>query len=285
MRAKKPSSFECVKCQKSFPARISLRKHLDACGKISVKKYKCDECTTTCEMRNQLDTHMAEVHKGYKCKNCERRFPLVGMADAHLKNNSCNKYKCNQCEMKFWNPSLREAHVMEIHGGHKCVKCKGAFNSLATLTKHLKTISCEQISDAKLVKCPNKQRKRSLKNEALMHQCSECEEKVQTVRSLVIHMREAHGGFKCDTCVPVRRFYNVMTLKRHTDKNRCMKWKCTECALSFQCLPLLDTHMKDVHGGSKCPRCHKRFNKILYLNHHRDRILCTKIETDSNVIG
>eukprot|EP01083_Nonionella_stella_P168090 566530_1 len=421
----KPSSFECAKCKKSFPARDDLRKHLGDCGKLGMKKYSCDECSVTSQTRSALNNHMREIHGGHKCENCvpERRFSAKKEANTHMRKNVCNRFQCMQCEMKFWIASLRdthilevhgghkcescvperlfstewdakvhmrknvcnrfqctqcemkfwstshrETHVMQVHGGHKCINCQKSFTKFVLLRNHLWRVPCGEhlyyryVKKAHTAKSVQQKKKNVVhvakhvqqKNENLLHvakpelkkesvkrddakpvqpknenvlhvakpahpkkenilrvakpelkkesvlrddakpaqptkekslrfKCEVCDKQFSRRQIMHTHMCEVHGGYKCKVCVPARMFSTDRALKRHTEKTICMKWKCPDCAIAFAFRPLLETHIKDFHRGSKCVKCQRMFGSVYALRKHCDR--CPGIETTSKLVG
>ena len=59
--------FECIKCDKSYTLRDSLRSHLDWHDlKEHGLKVRCKECQKTLSTRDTFDSHVRTQHKGLK---------------------------------------------------------------------------------------------------------------------------------------------------------------------------------------------------------------------------
>ena len=95
MGQKAPKRFFCARCmdrgvQTGYTKRNDLVKHLDGCGMIREKKYKCDyeNCTSAYLRIDNLKQHIAQTHTKkflYFCKKCQKGFYTSPEASGHRK--------------------------------------------------------------------------------------------------------------------------------------------------------------------------------------------------------
>ena len=87
--------FFCMKCMKQgvetgYTKRNDLNKHLEGCGSVKEKKYKCtyENCNHSYIRPDNLKQHIATVHTKqilYTCKKCNKGFTSSPEATAHRK--------------------------------------------------------------------------------------------------------------------------------------------------------------------------------------------------------
>ncbi|KAL1404528.1 hypothetical protein pipiens_018841 [Culex pipiens pipiens] len=115
---------------------------------------KCFICNTLLESRTELMCHLTEAHAtkiDYRCKECDKSFPLVSSFNHHLGFHDLENrpLKCNFCPLGFsTNDSLRNHEVREHNANHQkkitkriarqfqCDTCGKTFNKGYQLTEH-----------------------------------------------------------------------------------------------------------------------------------------------------
>ena len=85
--------FFCLKCMKKgvesgYTKRNDLTKHLEGCGTVKEKKFKCtyDDCNECYIRVDNLRQHVAKVHTKqflYSCKKCKKGFFTSREASFH----------------------------------------------------------------------------------------------------------------------------------------------------------------------------------------------------------
>ena len=110
------------------------------------KPYKCEYCDQSCLLLNDLQHHVATIHKcktPFKCENCEFSCPLMDsllnyIASVHggkkpskyqhlvSVHEGKRPFKCESC---YPNGELRK-HVASDHEGKKPFNCESCGNAL-----------------------------------------------------------------------------------------------------------------------------------------------------------
>eukprot|EP01083_Nonionella_stella_P146760 462034_1 len=113
--------------------------------------------------------------------------------------------------------------------------------------------------------------------------CAECHTTCGKRTDMNTHMKCAHGGYKCENCVPVRRFSIWYRLQSHMQKNKCGKersFRCTQCELECETIVQLESHVKQSHGNHKCMACQEIFASTVDLNKHVSKAVCATHNCD-----
>eukprot|EP01083_Nonionella_stella_P144406 450813_1 len=244
--------YKCDKCQGYFSRRDALKFHILNVSCVSNSSLlQCEECSINFRFQAELITHMQDVHGGYKCHICSRIFQKKQNLKRHTKN-------------------------IHVNGGYSCDKCGRALSNRESLKRHIKNVSCEAKSES-----PSSH----MNLRTLWKHCEECDMKYLLRWELDSHVGEVHGGYKCNICVPTRRFANINQLKCHLKRNNCMRWRCGECGLRFLKQPFLITHVMDVHQGYKCDKCGTRLRGERQLKIHVARNSCSQSSMSSQSTG
>lgn len=112
----KPTSFQCIECQKVFHKQESLASHMKM-HKSDQKEYFCEFCPKSFSKMNKLTRH-AKIHdemKSHKCNICERTFSLGGQLIDHMnKHKNLKPHVCPYCNKGFQQSCTLKDHV-RIH--------------------------------------------------------------------------------------------------------------------------------------------------------------------------
>lgn len=134
--------FKCNQCQKEFPQKINLIRHIRTHTKE--KPFKCKHCHKKFSQKSNLKTHN-RIHtnkKIYTCTYCNKKFSDKSNLIKHIRIHTKNKpFSCNYCQKKFSQKSSLTRHI-RIHTKEKpytCTNCKKKFSDKSNLTRHTKT--------------------------------------------------------------------------------------------------------------------------------------------------
>ena len=160
-------NFQCNICQKTFPIKALLEKHMkDAHNtqdeialegeKIKYEYTKCDICDEQLS-KNSIKHHKAMSHGDGKCLQCEfcnKTFSSKAVLMKHKKgaHSQDKPYKCEICGKGFPFSERLSRHINGIHEKikrFKCELCEKSFFAKKDLERHvfihskLKPYQCE----------------------------------------------------------------------------------------------------------------------------------------------
>ena len=136
---KKIVSFECEVCNKNYPRRSSLNRHM----RLHTGNYPfmCDVCGKGFNSGSRFKTHMLK-HKGlksFKCEYCNKGFYSNCNLNQHLVvHETGGQYMCHICGKEFKRPFNLKLH-MATHTGEKkyqCDTCGQIFSRSDNLMTH-----------------------------------------------------------------------------------------------------------------------------------------------------
>ncbi|KAK7889200.1 hypothetical protein WMY93_024760 [Mugilogobius chulae] len=112
--------------------------------KSTMKQPKCPECDQEFDGKEELQSHMLEVHGGDKpisCPVCARTFTRNGSLKLHMAMHMHEKpYSCPVCNRGFTQKGNLRSHMAQ-HTGEKpfsCTECDARFPIKRTLLRHMK---------------------------------------------------------------------------------------------------------------------------------------------------
>ena len=280
-------------------------------------KEKCDFCEKTFPDRGKLMRHLDEAHEGhdvffrtFKCDICDMTFLKRESLEKHMKKAGNHDRKCNLCNISFANRFILKRHYNEAHGGKRqirkkpfCEICHKSFFCRSTLNRHVKTIHKNREGkegfDAKKCKPCGKTfpRRADLKRHQKLTQCQRwvfkdgkceiCDEVLSDKKHFKKHMNEVHKvprnalGIRCQVCN--KSFLFKSALLKHmkaehrddgddggdvsvgingdqTEEGTQQKsqkvrqrpgFQCDLCDKTFSFKQGLDRHVREVHEGHK----------------------------------
>ena len=118
----KTRAFVCSQCKKTC-RKAYFNEHIEKCGKMKKKCYRCKDCDAPFNTRKYLKKHVNRVHLKLKplkklvCNECEASFEHKQHLEHHLNKVHLNvkPYKCNHCEKAFFIDTHLKAHVKKNH--------------------------------------------------------------------------------------------------------------------------------------------------------------------------
>jgi len=136
------SKFRCEKCDKSFPLKSHLNRHLAANLKTAGGSFKnqCDVCNEVCCTKLDLLKHKKVTHREspekseFECSHCNKAFNSRFGLKAHTVNRE--EKCCPKCGKVFCNGRDLTVHSTDVHGVRKCEICNVSFY-LANYKHHM----------------------------------------------------------------------------------------------------------------------------------------------------
>lgn len=165
--------FECDYCGAASANKLSIERHMREKHLRMEKRYQCDLCPQSFNLKFRLSTHMI-VHKAsifcgmcqqyysrayfsrhvrdihgtahnHSCDICLRRFKSMKMLRHHESTHE-KRFECRFCSKKYAYRHHFDAHVARHQGrrDYRCAVCRAKFTSLAHLKQHLQHhIDCD----------------------------------------------------------------------------------------------------------------------------------------------
>ena len=216
---------------------LEKAKYVEA-NKIHEEPPFCTICFQGFESRNNLDLHIANIHKEdagkrISCKFCGKSYMTTISLKYHI--DTCHsetspKVKCEVCDIEFSHSTTLKRH-MKTHDKNpitfKCFECQKVFARKDKLTSHKNSV--HRIVNKNLHMIP-----KLLKKDSKSFQCNVCDKVFEgSDAELTLQL---HVSSKCDT----------------------QRFKCNKCGKHFSRNDNLIQHMKNVHTHA---------NKILSCEH------------------
>ena len=182
---KDPLPFQCIACDKRFPALKQFLIHTDS---EVCKPIKCDECGRILRGPARFSRHKRmhesrrRLHKRFKCSVCGSKFRAPNELIRHLKAHSKIKdLLCDICGKSYANKQSLKFHK-QIHSANKeyrCEVCSKAFRQKISLITHMRVHTGDR-----------------------PYKCSVCSKAFKTSTHLDNHIRVHTGDrpYKCSVC-------------------------------------------------------------------------------------
>ena len=108
----------CNACGQKFSRKLSLKLHVENVH-LKTKKFECEFCGATFNMKHHLNNHRDSKHYGVKhnCDRCGKIFSDKNTMYKHGKEcRSENKLKCEECPAEFKIKFHYLNHLKKTHG-------------------------------------------------------------------------------------------------------------------------------------------------------------------------
>ena len=275
---------KCDFCEKTFPDRGKLMRHLDEAHEghdVFFRTFKCDICDMTFLKRESLEKHMKKAdNHDRKCKLCNTSFANRFILKRHYEEAHGGKRQlrkkpfCEICHKSFFCRSTLNRHVKTIHKNRegkegfeakKCKVCGKTFPRRADLKRHQKLTQCQRwvFKDGKCEICDevlaDKKHFKKHMNEVhkvprnvLGVRCQVCDKSFLFKSALLKHTKAAHGDGSNDGVNGEQMTEEVQVQQQPKKVRKKQKgFLCELCDKSFSFKQVLDRHVKEVHEGHK----------------------------------
>lgn len=117
----KSESFICSyeSCNKTYRIEQSLKKHMRLKHSSRIKnKFYCDKCEKCFPEKGKLNRHVLSHDRGqFECKKCTRTFYRMDHLRRHLIliHENVKRFECKFCQKKFSLGANRDVHVKNVH--------------------------------------------------------------------------------------------------------------------------------------------------------------------------
>ncbi|KAK5644827.1 hypothetical protein RI129_006127 [Pyrocoelia pectoralis] len=280
-------SFKCQLCDQVLDKMSLYRKHMQM--HRDMKKYKCEKCSCSYNVEENLKLHMALHAKSEPtCPICDKKFQRLASLKAHIIVHEVEEtFTCIECLAEFDTEDELNSH-METHQQDplqetveesplQCSICGYIFEDVEERKKHISY----HIKMKKLVQSSKRQkRKAHTNNPEHRYKCNVCTKSFSKYCLLERHVR-IHSGEKPYVChVCKRAFTQKGTLQIHLTRHSGIKpFRCSLCSASF-CqkgnlrVHFQKTHMMPVSGAKvyQCSMCTCIFKTVSSLNTHTTKV-------------
>ncbi|XP_035700437.1 zinc finger protein 555-like isoform X2 [Folsomia candida] len=262
-----PTPLECPVCQKHFPTKSCLNKHVAIHD--DNRGIKCEICG---KVVKHLRIHKSNVHKNRIRPAYRPRLPCGYLG----------------CDKTYLTKAKLKNHVGQVHSKNPvrflCKLCGKELNSEQSLEQHIATHTTEKsltcpvcgkgfIHLSNLKQHQLTHRDRSARKEFL---CKMCPRTFLSRLGLIYHIRTFHENQKhsCDQCP--KNFVTSSTLRRHraevhpTNFEGGISYACDKCEYQSHLKYRLNIHRirQHVRKGHMCYFCGKEYFTYIHFTKH-----------------
>jgi DNA-directed RNA polymerase subunit RPC12/RpoP len=158
----------------------------------------CSNCGKVLKDEHTLRCHLRTVHgeKKFACERCDKKFPTVGVLNAHLRTHSDILYACGTCGENFKDVAYFRKHV-RAHSGERpyaCQLCGRSYLQMSHLNAHMSLHT--QVKQFTCTACPKCFRHATALKEHMnrhnnikSHACRYCSYASSYRKNLASHLR------------------------------------------------------------------------------------------------
>ena len=282
----KPSKQNCDICQKPVRSieKHKLRKH----SEIRPNTFQCDKCEKSFPELGYLRSHKIR-HKGinYYCEHCGMKFMSISGRQSHIERiheKTLKFTKCTECDYSTQYPGHIIRHFERLHTDNRqkipCSKCAYVAKSDRDIKIHIDAVH-EKIR----IKCDLCEKDFARRPALYLHkqkvhkgvdkseQCSICDKKLSSKSKLKRHISDIHlklKPFECPTCeykATAKEMLNNHIKAIHEG----VKFKCSYCDYKTSFKSNVGKHEESAHSGKQfqCEFCSYSTTHRQTLANHR----------------
>ncbi|CAL8129166.1 unnamed protein product [Orchesella dallaii] len=140
-------SFSCPKCQKTFPCKYYLNRHIQRVH-MKIRRHQCGIRGNNYFSKKERDSHMVSHlnEKPHKCPICGKRFSYRSPLRRHIKSyhEKRRDVKCSKCPRTFVDQTQLKKHFARVHSDYSerpfgCLFCTKRMCSPTEFEIHLRS--------------------------------------------------------------------------------------------------------------------------------------------------
>ncbi|XP_054088334.1 zinc finger and SCAN domain-containing protein 12-like [Zeugodacus cucurbitae] len=280
--------FHCELCDKWFPLRSRLERHLQS--HENKVKLQCPHCERTYQTRCNLMRHIRTVHDkvGYICDICGLVFGRTDVLKIHMtKHTMDGDLQCEQCSKRFNSINALKTHInSHLNSTNDSPKPAKRAEAAAAGAKSKKLFYCHYCGKESKHHFTHKMHMR-IHTQERPHKCEACDKAFRTMAALITHERihDDARPYQCEHCL--LSFRQQGHLKEHRMIHEGITpHVCSICQLAFTKKNNMLVHMR-IHSGEnpyKCIICDKQFKKATQLRKHESEVH-KKSATEENLMS
>ena len=286
----------CKICQKTFPGKQSMRKHIWESHK-EIKMYKCQSCDMIFPKSIYLKEHMKSVHSDYSSTSIVSN-DYIDAQQRSIDCPICHKSYSALQNLKWHisqiHPLDMENAMKTLHEDEEFMEVVGVRNELIEKSEESKsdtTSSSTNIAKFNQKKFPKKVNNSDIVTGDIdVTYCDQCNSPQNSKEDHIKHLKTKHKAQQvCDECF--KCFQTGQSLKRHRVKAHGFKlrYQCNLCSYVCKSEYLIKVHFEVKHAGHqnidfsaikegaehlevKCEACDKIFKDVWKYKFHKERV-------------
>jgi len=256
--ARMEAKFVCDRCNKRFRRKNDLTTHIT---NVHLKvKHPCTECDAVLSSTISLKQHIRMKHSGvsetHVCNVCGKNFTHKQYLDKHLltHENTEKNFVCKECGKMFGYKGSLKKHVQEHHENffrYTCEECGQTFIDMLRYNMHMETTH--------------------QKGEKFT--CNVCGKTIIGKHRFKVHISRHPKSLKFTPCQECGEEVPETHMRFHVaqaHKSENWKYKCPYCPRKMEKAAYIRIHIRS-HTGAKpyiCNGCNKAFTTRESIKKH-----------------
>ena len=275
------NSWTCTICQANCQSKVNLLNHQQAEHGGEHLPIKCESCTKSFHLPEQLKRHMLYHKKTeHVCSDCGKMCISKFKLQKHMIRHQ--SLTCNLCSLVFKGKFLLKKHrrkcaptkqtqkrksKKQLTSEYSCPKCNKYFSNKDFLEVHLRSDKCDKCS--KMISCETHFKmhlNRHFRKKIIS--CEMCNKEFGSSYWLGMHkLTHSEGNYSCNKCSQVFTSHNHLVLHKQTHNKRT--YSCDKCPKAFRFNSLLKQHLNSHKEREYiCRLCKKMFLRKFHLEVH-----------------
>lgn len=140
----------CNSCDKKFPNKQSLERHINTQHNITPLEFQCVKCNayfdTMDKMEDHLVVHYTNPSSTFTCNHCDQSFTTFAAKNKHIDLEHIIEIECSICHVILPTKEAMDKHNNSVHQPKKkgnkmyaCTNCGKYFSTIKEVLKHRET--------------------------------------------------------------------------------------------------------------------------------------------------